>query len=177
MRLSNKISFVLIAFPVFCFSLAAQETPPPNNETEFEQQYQERITKDRLYGVYIPKNLDDALSQLDKLISPENKIKVKNLPEDSVCIYLHAKLGQWIIINWGFYGGSRLSNYLRSAGVTYPDDMADLIMVAFHKRLNNQPVVVKDLALQFREKRKKEWEEEQKKREVLFEETRKKNRR
>jgi hypothetical protein len=156
-------------------ALQAQNTPPPpNNEKEFEEQYQERITKDRLYNVYIPKNLEDAMLQLDKLMTPESKNIMKAIPEDQVCQQLHGRLGQWIINNWGFYGGSRLSHYLRSAGITYPDDMADFLILAYHKRLNGLPVNIKDLATEFKEKRKKAWEEELKSREVLYEETRKK---
>jgi hypothetical protein len=153
---------------------AQAQSSPPNNEKEYEQQYQERISKDRLHGVYIPRNLDDALTQLDQLISQEAKIKMKAVPEDSVCRFLHGRLGQWMIINWSFYEGSRLSHYLRSAGITYPDDMADFLILAYHKRLNAQPVVVKDLVVYFKEKRKKALEEARKNMPVLYEETRQK---
>jgi hypothetical protein len=120
-------------------------------------QYQERITKDRLYNEYIPKNLEDALLQLEKLMTPESKVIMKDIPEDQVCRQLHGRLGQWIINNWGFYGGSRLSHYLRSAGITYPDDMADFLILAYHKRLNDKPVQVKEMAIEFKEMRKKAW--------------------
>jgi len=169
-----KLLSLLLLLPAFAAS--AQNTPPPpNNEKEYEVQYQERITKDRLYNVYIPKNLEDALLQLEKLMTPESKVIMKDIPEDQVCRRLHGRLGQWIINNWGFYGGSRLSHYLRSAGITYPDDMADFLILAYHKRLNDKPVQVKEMAIEFKEMRKKAWEEEQKQREVIYEETRKKN--
>lgn len=154
-------------------SLYAQEGPA-NNEQEFEKQYQERIRKDKLNGVYIPKNLDDALLQLDKLISADSKQKIKVIPEDTVCMALHNRLGQWMITNWGFYGGSRISHYLRSAGITYPDDMADFLLMAYHRKLNGKPVAIKELAIAFREKRKKEWEKEKKEGKVIYEEKRKK---
>ena len=35
-----------------------EESGPPSTEAEFEQQYQERIRKETLNGVYIPKNLE-----------------------------------------------------------------------------------------------------------------------
>jgi hypothetical protein len=147
---------------------------PANDEKEFEKQYQERIKKDKLNNVYIPKNLDDAMLQLDKIISAESQAKIKNIPEDSVCQALHNRLGQWIILNWGFYGGSRLSHYLRSAGVTYPDDMADFLILAYHRRLNGKTLTIKELAIYFRDKRKKEFEAEKKQGKVIHEETRKK---
>jgi hypothetical protein len=184
-RMDNRIFFSMITpLNTLCFRLpalllltfqAAAQTNPPNNEKEFEQQYKDRINKERLNGVYIPKNLDDALVQLDQLTSPEAKAKMKAVPEDSVCRYLHGRLGQWMIINWSFYEGSRLSHYLRSAGISYPDDMADFLILAYHKRLNGAPVVVKDLATYLKEKRKKALEEERKNMPVLHEETRKKD--
>lgn len=159
--------FLLVAVS----GLLAQEGPA-NNEKEFEKQYQQRIRMEKLNGVYIPKSLDDALLQLDKLTTTEAKVKIKAIPEDSVCMRLHARLGQWMIMNWGFYGGSRLSHYLRSAGITYPDDMADFLLLGWHRKLNGKPVGVKELATGFKEKRKAEFEKEKKKRKVVKEEKR-----
>ena len=169
MILKNCLPIVSLLF--FASGLLAQEGPA-NNEQEFEKQYQQRIKMEKLNGVYIPKNLDDALLQLDKLTTAEAKVKIKAIPEDSVCMYLHGRLGQWIIMNWGFYGGSRLSHYLRSAGITYPDDMADFLLLGYHRKLHGKPVGVKELATGFKEKRKAEFEQEQKKKKVVKEEKR-----
>ncbi len=166
----------LLLITAFFNRISAQEGPA-STEQEFEKQYRDRIRMDKLNNVYIPKNLDDALLQLDKLTSPDSRIKFKSIPEDSVCMYMHNRLGQWIILNWGFYGGSRLSHYLRSAGITYPDDMADFLILAYHRKLNGKPVGIKELAISFRERRKKEFEAEKKKGKVIHEETHKKNRR
>ncbi len=175
MKLKNGFPFILFLLSFFSNPLAAQTEGPPSDETEFEKQYQERIKKDKLNGVYIPKNLDDAMLQLDKIISAESQAKVKAIPEDSVCLAMHHRLGQWMILNWGFYGGSRLSHYLRSAGVTFPDDMADFLILAYHRRLNGKPIEIKQLAIYFKEKRKKEHEEELKKGKVISEEKHKKD--
>jgi len=152
-----------------------EETGPPGTEAEFEQQYQERIRKEVLNGVYIPKNLEDAMLELDKRVSAESRLKFKAIPEDSVCAVMHHRLGQWMILNWGFYGGSRLSHYLRSAGVTFPDDMADFLILAYHRRQNGKPIGIKELATDFREQRKKEYQEKLKKGKVIHEEVRKRN--
>ncbi len=163
--------FWLCSSPIF-----AQEYHPPANDAEYQREYQERIKKDRLHGVYIPKNLDDALAQLDKLTSAEAKLAFASIPEDSVCQLMHNRLGQWMISNWSFYEGSRLSHYLRSAGVTYPDDMADFLLLAFHRHVNNKPVVIRDLAQFFREKRKAAWQTEVQEGEVIKQEVRKRPR-
>jgi len=174
------MEYRLSAFILFCLlhqsalSLYAQQPfAPPANEKEFERQYQERITKDRLFGIYIPKNLDDALVQLDKLSSEESKKIFLSIPEDSVCRVMHNRLGQWMIVNWSFYEGSRLSHYLRSAGVTYPDDMADFLILAFHRHLNGKTVTVKELAPRFREMRRKALEQDRRDGQLLKETVRK----
>lgn len=168
---------LLLLFPSQnVFSQTPQEEKgPASTEAEFERQYQDNIRKEVLNGVYIPKNLEDAMLELDKRVSTEARLKFKELPEDSVCLFMHNRLGQWMILNWGFYGGSRLSHYLRSAGVTFPDDMADFLILAYHRRQNAKPIGIKELAIDFRERRKKEYQEERKKGKVIHEETRKRN--
>ncbi len=154
-------------FASFCLvlgiaqTLFAQEFTPPGNEAQFQKQYEERIKKERLNGVYIPKNLDDACAQLTRLTSEEARAGFKKLPEDSVTMYLHRTLGQWMILNWSFYEGSRLSHYLRSAGVTYPDDMADFLILAWHRNLTGQAIELRTLVKFFKEKRRKVFEKEQ----------------
>lgn len=154
---------------------AIAQDGPAGTEAEYEKMYQERIKKDKLDGVYIPKNLDDALLQLDKLSSPESRVKYKSIPEDSLCAIMHNRLGEWIILNWGFYGGSRLSHYLKSAGVTYPDDMADFLLLAYSRKLNDKPINIKELATGFRQKRKEAFEKQRQSGTVIKEEKRTKN--
>ncbi len=174
-RIFALLPFLLCAALTVFSQTQKEETGPPSNEAEFEQQYQERIRKEVLNGVYIPKNLEDAMVELDKRVSAEARLKFKALPEDSVCVIMHNRLGQWMILNWGFYGGSRLSNYLRSAGVSFPDDMADFLILAYHRRQNAKPIGIKELATEFRDKRKKEFQEKMKKGKVIHEEVRKRN--
>ncbi len=176
----KKSIFALIPLLLFLFQNAFSQTEkeekgPPSTEAEFEQQYQERIRKEVVNGVYVPKNLEDAMLELDKRVSVEARLKFKDLPEDSVCAIMHNRLGQWMILNWGFYGGSRLSHYLRSAGVTFPDDMADFLILAYHRRQNAKPIGIKELATEFRERRKKQYQEEMKKGKIIHEEVRKRN--
>lgn len=175
---------ILYTTGLFCLTnipfLSAQSAPaeadtPAFTESEINREYQERIKKDRIGGVYIPKNLDDAIAELDKKIEPASRIKIKALPEDSVCSELHFRLGQWMISGWSFYEGSRIAHYLKSAGVTYPDDMADFLLIAYHRRLNNIPVNIRDLATEFRNKRKKEHQDRIKNGTVVKETVRKRN--
>lgn len=172
-----RFQFIFMVMYLFSSTLFAQERlekpeGPANTAEEYEQRYQDRITKDRLHGVYIPRNLEDACQQLSKNISEESKTKIKAIPETEVATVLHDRLGRWMTNNWCFYEGSRFSHYLRSAGVTYPDDMADFTIIAYHRHLNGKPIEIKQLSISFREKRQKEYQEEVKSGKVLHEETR-----
>jgi len=156
----------------FGMSLFAQEGL--SSEEQFQKNYEKRIKKERLYGVYIPKDLPDAFVQLNKLTPREAKANFKNVPEEVAVKKLHFSLGRWIIHNWGFYEGSRLSHHLKKVGVSHPDDQARVIITTYHRYLNKQPLESKKVAEFYAEKRRKELEERKKKGSVLSKEVRKK---
>lgn len=135
------ISIILFSTIFGSVALQAQEIKelkPSNTVEEYEKQYQRNIKKSRINGVYIPKDLNDAIEQLIKL-SPEKSLeKFKMVPEDGVAKKLHFGLGRWMIVNWNFYDGSRLSHYLKNLGVGHPDDMADFLIVSLHRHLNGK---------------------------------------
>ncbi|MEL6864486.1 MAG: DUF6794 domain-containing protein [Bacteroidota bacterium] len=153
--------------------LSAQELP--ETEDEFEKEYQERIKKEYLFypPVYIPKDLTDCFVQLNKLTDKVSRQKFKAMSEEDVRRKLYFSLGKWITQNWGFYGGSRLSHFLKGLGVHHPEDMAVFIMLTYHRNLNRRELKVKDLITEFQEKRNQEWEEQKKRRTIIHEETRK----
>lgn len=140
----NKFTLLLIPMGIFLsFPCLAQ------NNTELIQKqneaYQKRIQKERLYGVYIPKDLGDAFAQLNKLISKDSKNKFKSANETIAVRKLHFSFGRWMIYNWSFYEGSRFSKYLRKLGIYDPDDMARFVMTTYHRNLNKKPLEVKAL--------------------------------
>lgn len=165
----QKFLFFLL---FICFSGLLTAQKPPENQTEFEKAYERRIRKDVLHGVYIPKDLNDAFIELNKKIDAESKAAFKSYPEDKVADKLFYGFGRWIIHNWGFYGGSRLSNYIKSMGIYHPEDMARFIIVAYHRHLNEKSVDIVELMKMFHEKQNKEKEELLEGGEILHEETR-----
>ncbi len=84
------------------------------------------------------------------------------MTEDQVRHKLFFSLGRWIIYNWGFYDGSRLSDRLRKLGIYHPEDMAEFIIITYHRKMLQQPLNAKELIEQMTEKRKKEWEKRHK---------------
>jgi len=123
-----------------------------------EDVYHWRIKQDKLSGVYIPKDLSECFTELNKKITPSSKAKFKKVDEIAAMEKLHFSLGRWIWYNWGFYGGSRLSVYMNKVGVSHPEDMADFIVVSYHRFLNKKPLDAKKLVEYFQERRKKEKE-------------------
>lgn len=169
----KKLFLCLFVFALVCPIMEAQETL--SKEEQFLKNYNKRIKKERLYGVYIPKDVPDALVQLNKLTPREAKTSFKSVPEEVAANKLHFSLGRWIIHNWGFYEGSRLSHHLKKIGVNHPDDQAKVLITAYHRYLNKSPLDIKKLAEYYTEKRRKEFEAKKKKGTVLSKEVRKKN--
>lgn len=151
------LSFFLIA-PLF-----AQFDGPPNTPEEYRKQYQWRIAQEELNGVYIPANLDQALEELDRLTDEDSKISFAALPEDQAYRRLFHSLRLWIISKWGFDGGSRLTYLFHSLKLTHPDDLAELIIVSWHRKLNDKPIEMKASIERILEARKSTWQQLQEK--------------
>jgi hypothetical protein len=153
-----------------CVPLQAQK--PAENLDEYEKTYQWRIRQDVLYGVYIPADLAEAFIELNRKIDADSKERFKSLPEEEAADRLFFSLGRWIIHNWGFYGGSRLSHYLREIGIYHPEDMARFIIITYHRNLHRNPLAVKELVEDFHAKAEQERQERLQEGDVIYEETR-----
>lgn len=113
-------------------------------EAEYQAEYARRITMEMINGVYIPMDLDDAFSELNRLSDPKGVAEFQSAPEDSIRRRLHFGLGKWILVNWGMEDGSRISHYLKQKGITAPDDMVEFIIVMWHRQLNGIPLKQED---------------------------------
>jgi hypothetical protein len=149
----NKIAFSVIFLFLSLPFCEAQE------KDEYDKKYEWRIRQEILYGVYIPKDVSDAIVQLNRLTDEESKLKYKSLPEDQVTGKLFFSLGRWITHNWGLFEGSRLSVSMQDMGIYHPDDMARFIMVVFHRSLNKKPLEIKALMKFYQEKYERQKEE------------------
>lgn len=166
----SLVFLVCLAWPAFA------QQKPPTTEEEYEKAFEWRIRQDMLNGVYIPKDLGEVFTELNRLINADSKQKFKSAAEEVAARKLHFSLGRWMIVNWGFYEGSRLSEYLRKSGLTYPDDMARFLIISYHRYLNKKDLQVKEQIAAFQEMRKKEYEAERLKGELIHEETRQRER-
>ncbi|GIV32138.1 MAG: hypothetical protein KatS3mg030_440 [Saprospiraceae bacterium] len=138
-----------------------------------EAKYEWRIRQEVLYGVYIPRDLNDALVQLHKLTDAASKAKFKAMSEDDAVHKLFFSLGRWMTHNWSLYEGSRLSVSLQQMGIHHPDDMVRVMIRLFHRSLNGKPLEIEALLKQVKEEEEKRKQERLKKGQILYQETRK----
>lgn len=136
-------------------------------EIEFKKNYDKRILLSRIDDVYIPINTEDAIKELIRLTEPEARLKLLKAPEDTIASKLHFSLGRWILINWGFEQGSRLSHYYKQKGVGNPDDMIDLLLRCFHRHLKGISLDEDKLIKVYVEKQKQRLEERKKNAKVI----------
>jgi hypothetical protein len=90
-------------------------------------------------GVYIPRDLNDAFTELKKMIHPRilEEFKKGTLEENSKYCFC---LGMWIRTNWGLWEGSRLTRYFNKLEIHHPDDMSQIILDTFWRYLNENPI-------------------------------------
>lgn len=144
-----------------------KDPKPPSTEEEFEKKYQQNIKKERIHGVYIPKDLADAFVQLNILIDKSSQTKFKSMNETEAVKKLHFSFGRWITHNWSLYSGSRYSHYIKSVGIHHPEEMASFTILMYHRYLNKKKLDVKGYMEDFKKKKEEERNEKLKKGKVL----------
>lgn len=145
-------------------TLSAQFDGPPDTPEEYAKQYQWRIAQETLNGVYIPANLNEALTELNRLTDEESRKSFASLPEEQAFRRLFHSLRLWIINKWGLNGGSRLSYLFHDLKLKHPDDLAELIIVSWHRQLNDRPINMKESVERILEARRAAWEASKEKR-------------
>ena len=125
--MTNKTTTLIVVIFLLCVSSSAQEN--------VSSQRDYRYLVDRINGIYIPKDIDEAIDSLDAIISPEDKRYITDsLSLEDFGARCHFSLGMWIRNNWGLWGGSRLQRYFVEKNVYHPDDMSGEILNAYYKK-------------------------------------------
>lgn len=115
--------------------------------------YNANVRKSRIDGVYIPKDLEDAFVELDRLSGAPQKQSFKMAEEDVVAKKLFFGVGRWMSVNWHFNDGSRFVKVLKGYGIHYPDDMIDFMLRAYHRHLNGLPIKAEESGAMYKKKR------------------------
>ncbi len=103
---------------------------------EQDEDYIDITIQEYIDGVYIPKDLEESIEQLNILLSQETKGEVLLLSEEEFMVNSHFGLGKNLRNSWMLWGGSRLAVYFKNLGITHPDDMSGIILRSYHRRLN-----------------------------------------
>ncbi|MBK9734606.1 MAG: hypothetical protein IPO92_06420 [Saprospiraceae bacterium] len=135
--------------------------------------YNANIKKSKLYGVYIPRDIDDAMAKLMELTTEEARKPLIRMHEDTIAKKLHFGLGRWMEYNWNFAEGSRLSHLLRQKGILYVDDMTYFMLVTFHRYISKKPLDIDALSAKIIDQRKKKIKLEEEKMPVIHRESKK----
>ena len=97
-----------------------------------------RLEKDRLNGVYLPKDIEDGF------LTDSTKMEIKQWKEEEFCSNAHFGLGMWMRNNWGLWGGSRLSKYFNEMKIFHPDDMSSIILTSYHCYLTGNEIKLEE---------------------------------
>lgn len=100
-----------------------------------QELYQKNIVADSIDGVYIPKNIEEAFTELNRLLKIKDIETIKNNEEES---FSHFGLGMWIRNNWGLWSGSRLQQYFIQRDINHPDSMSSFIISQYSNWLNGK---------------------------------------
>lgn len=107
-----------------------------NAQKKFKTTRQIQASSAKINGIYIPRDVNDAVNVLDTLLTNEQKDTLKTLSYEDYMAGLHHGLGMKLRNDWGLWKDSRLSLYFVSSGISHPDKMSDYILLAFYHHLH-----------------------------------------
>lgn len=114
-----------------------------------------RYELDSIDGVYIPKDINDAIKQISSFWDDSTQQDIKKMTEDKFLADAHFGIGMWIRNNWGLWGGSKISNYFNKLAVFHPDDMSSIILTSYYRYLCERDVELEEQVSSY----KKYWEQ------------------
>lgn len=114
-------------------SIAEVETNLAKEKRRLE--FEKRKTLDSIDGIYIPKNLYECVTELDKTLKFESKKQLRESKSSWEFNSHMGGLGMWMRNNWGINGGSRLLKYFNDRGMTDRDNISGTIIEYYQKWL------------------------------------------
>ncbi len=100
------------------------------------------LTADSINGYYIPKDIDDAIRELNRILDSASIAEIKNYRNEEVASGSeHFGLGHMIRYMWKL-GGSR---FLHDTGLEEADYISGLVVTAYYRHLNSKPINLDEL--------------------------------
>lgn len=100
--------------------------------------YEARKMQTSIKGIYIPKNLEECIVNLDSMLNFEVKLNLKETEEIWQFNGHLGGLGMWIRNNWGINQGSRLKKYFNDRDIWYKDTISEIIIKRYQMWLIEQ---------------------------------------
>jgi hypothetical protein len=94
-------------------------------------------TDESMDGVYIPRNIKECMSQLDKDWSPELKDKFR---KDSIDESLEVDIWRSIRNSWGLCCHSRLAKYFNDNGISSAELAGQIVLACYKRHLLGLPL-------------------------------------
>ena len=114
--------------------LPIEVTPEP---TDPKQQINPTYSPET--GLFIPASIEEAITELEKMLHPEFIQEARAMPESEFLASQYFGLAMWIRNNWQLWGINPLTQFLRTQGMTHPDEMASFLLGQFWQHLQQQP--------------------------------------
>lgn len=106
---------------------------------------------DRSTWQWVPRNLDDAHEQLERLLPKEELERIDAMKSEDEMIRYQRNLGQTLRNEWGLWKGSRLSQAMNQLGFRHPDDSSGVILETFWAKRHNQDFRLEERKIYFEE--------------------------
>src|SRR6218665_293038 len=105
----NKLFLTALTFCLInCLANAQVVSNIPVDSAALKE-YEKRTKLTRIDGKYIPKDLNDALLELDKIMEEGAKKKFLEFSEEDARTKTHFSFGKYINARWSIQEGSRLT--------------------------------------------------------------------
>ncbi len=102
----------------------------------------------------IPNTFKECNEALDKLLKPDEQIKLKELSREKLII-THSTLGRQIRNSWKLWSEGSLYKHMIDKGFRHPDDMSGTIIKEYWLYLNGLPSEVEQDLIKYN----KYWDE------------------
>lgn len=128
-----------------------------NNQKPFvskDSSYNENIRKSRLYNVYIPRDIDDALAKLIELTDQDARNRLLTIDENTMAKnYILVWEGGWSTI--GILKKVLVFTLPEAKGLIFTEDMTRFMLIIFHRHISQKELKSEEIIAKLSDERKK----------------------
>ena len=108
---------------------------------KFKEEFENRRRRwvvDSINGIYVPKNIEEAIEILINIAPNERLLEIKNKNEDDVVPDEYNNMGLFIRNYFKLSDASRLKAYIiDNYKIYHPDDISSIMLIILYRKLNN----------------------------------------